>query len=84
MMSHFAESDHLDLAGEVLAFRFIGRAHSVGDELLELRNVRPAEPSARACAGQAEVDRGVVRVRRQPPRVKQVPAAGHPTHNLPR
>src|SRR6266496_6840649 len=43
---HFAESYLLDLVGELLAFRFIGRAHPVGDELLERRDVRPAEPGA--------------------------------------
>jgi hypothetical protein len=41
-VGHFAESDPLDLAGELLAFRFIASAHPVGDELLELRDVRPS------------------------------------------
>jgi hypothetical protein len=74
-VGHFAESDFLDLAGELLAFRFIASAHPVGDELLELRDVRPAEPGARARARQAEVYGGIDDVRRQPPREKQVPAA---------
>jgi hypothetical protein len=36
---HFAESDLLDLVGKLLPFRLIGRAHPVGDELLELRDI---------------------------------------------
>src|SRR6478672_1384057 len=62
-VGHFAESDFLDLAGELLAFRFIASAHPVGDELLELRDVRPAEPGARARARQAEVYGGIDDVR---------------------
>src|SRR5262249_47348906 len=71
----FAEGNFLDLAGELLAFGFIGRAHPIGDELLELRDVRPAEPGAWARARHAEVDGGIDHVRRHPPRVQQVPAA---------
>src|SRR6266700_7211445 len=41
---HFAESDFLDVVGDLLALRLIGRAHPVGDELLELRDIRPTEP----------------------------------------
>ena len=67
-VGHFAEGDLLDLVGELLAFCLIGRAHPVGDELLELRDVRPAEPGAWACAGHPEVDGGIDDVRSQPPR----------------
>src|SRR6266478_8193336 len=62
---HFAESDLLDLVGELLPFRLIGRAHPVRDELLELRDVRPAEPGARARARYAKVDGGIDDVRGQ-------------------
>src|SRR5260370_5257059 len=72
---HFAESDLLNLFGELLPFCLIGRAHPVGDELLELRTVRPAEPGTRACARHAEGDGGIDDLRPLPPRVKQVPAA---------
>src|SRR5262245_17952061 len=71
---HFAQSDLLNLIGELLAFRFIGRAHPVSHELLDLRDIGPAEPGARACARQAKVDGGIGDVRRMPPREKQVPA----------
>src|SRR4029434_418213 len=65
-----AESDLLDLFGELLPLRLIGRAHQVGDELVKLRDVRPAEPGARTCARHAEVHGGVADVCRSPPRVK--------------
>jgi hypothetical protein len=58
-----------------LIVSLIGRAHPVDDELLKLRDVRPAEPGARAGARNAEVDGGIDDVRPLPPRVKQVPAA---------
>src|SRR5262245_9027004 len=35
---HLAEGNLLDLIGDLLALRLIGRAHPVGDELLGLRN----------------------------------------------
>src|SRR5262249_34346448 len=42
----FAESDLLDLVGDLLSFHLVSCAHPVGDELFELRDVRPAEPRA--------------------------------------
>src|SRR5215475_709184 len=72
---NFAESDPLDLVGELLPFHLVGCAHPVGDELFELRNVRPAEPSARTCARYAKVDGGISDIRGGPPRMKQAPAA---------
>ena len=39
-VSNFAESDLLDLVGELLPFHLVGCAHPVGDELFELRDVR--------------------------------------------
>src|SRR5829696_4162949 len=52
----FAERDLLDLVGELLPFGLICRAHPFGHKLLELRDIRPAEPGARARARQTEVD----------------------------
>src|SRR5947207_10355793 len=67
------EGDLLDLVGELLALRLIGRTHPVGGELLELRDDGPTEPSACAGARHAEVNGGVDHVRGRPPRVKDVP-----------
>jgi hypothetical protein len=69
------EGDLLDLVGKLFPFRLIGRAQPVGSELLDLRNVRPAEPGVRTCARQSEVDSGVDDVRSMKPGVKYVPAA---------
>ena len=52
----FVERDLLDFVGELLPFGLICRAHPFGHKLLELRDIRPAEPGARARARQAEVD----------------------------
>src|SRR5258708_37489450 len=49
-VGNFAEGDPLDLIGELLPFRLIVRPHPVDPKLLELRNIRPAEPGVRTCA----------------------------------
>src|SRR5215813_15556735 len=71
---HFAESNFLDLVGELFLVSLSGHAQPVGDELVELRDVRPTKPGARACARDAEVDGRIEDVSALPPRVKQVPA----------
>src|SRR6266478_3292291 len=58
---HFAESDLLDFVGELLPFRLIGRAHPVGDELIELRDVRPP-----CLLGAAPVDFRAIWLRSRP------------------
>jgi hypothetical protein len=66
---HFAESHLLDFVGPKLPSRLIGRSHPVGDELLQLRDVRPAVPAAQP-AREAEVHgwiNDVSRNRFQPP-----------------
>src|SRR5262249_37830889 len=70
-----AESDLLDLVGELLPFHLVSCAHPVGDEFFEVRDVRPAEPSARTCARYAKVDSGISDIRGRPPRMKQAPPA---------
>jgi hypothetical protein len=40
---HFAESNLLDLVSHLLSLVLIGRTHPLGNELFELRHVRPAE-----------------------------------------
>src|SRR5262245_24867883 len=63
---NFAESDPLDLVGELLPFHLVSCAHPVGDKLFELRDVRPAEPSARTCARYAKMDGGISDIRGRP------------------
>src|SRR5215469_8234786 len=70
-IGHFAESDFLELFGELLPFRVIGCSNLVGDEFLKLRDVWPAVPCARASPGQAKVNSGIIYVRGQPPREKE-------------
>ena len=65
----------MDLVGEPCSLWLIGRAHPVGDELFELRNIRPAEPSAGSSPRYSEVYGRTDDVRRLPPSVKQVPTA---------
>src|SRR5215813_10986788 len=49
-VGNFAQSDPLDLVGESPSFWLIGGARPIGDKLFELRDIRPAEPGARATA----------------------------------
>src|SRR5262249_23080050 len=72
---HLVERDPLDVLGELLPLPLIVRAHPVGRELAEPRDIRPAEPGAWTGARHAEVDGGVDHVRGQPPGMKDVPAA---------
>src|SRR5262249_56208863 len=72
---YLSQSDCLDLVGELLAFRLIRRAHPLCCELVELRDVGPAEPGVLAGTQHPEMNCGIDQIRRLPPRVKQVPAA---------
>src|SRR5215475_8843711 len=56
---HFAESHLLDFVSQKFPSRLIGRSHPVSDELLQLRNVGPANPGAFAVAHDAQVDGGI-------------------------
>src|SRR5260370_14912239 len=63
---HFAKSDPLDVLGDQLALRLIGRTHPIGGQLLALRGVGPAEASVRARPGYAKVGGGADYVPRPP------------------
>src|SRR2546427_309132 len=65
----------LDLLGELLAPGLIAGPHEVGDELLQVRDLRPAEPGVGPGARHTEVHGRVHDVGGHPPRVQQVPAA---------
>jgi hypothetical protein len=71
---HFAESHLLDFVGPKLPSRLIGRSRPVGDELLQLRDVRPAVPAALP-AREAEVHGWINDVSPLQPSMEQVPAA---------
>ena len=71
---HFAESHLLDFVGPKLPSRLIGRSHPVGDELLQLRDVRPAVPAALP-AREAQVHGWINDVSPLQPSMEQVPAA---------
>jgi hypothetical protein len=72
---HLAERDLLNLVRELAAFRLIGRAYPVGNELLQLRHVGPAVPAALPSASDPEMDGRINNVRRLPPCKEQVPPA---------
>src|SRR5436190_8338063 len=74
-VGHFAESDPLDLVGEVLLFWLVGCARPVGYERLELGDVRPTEPGTRLGARQSKVNRGIDDVSGLKIRMEQVPPA---------
>src|SRR5262249_21695087 len=72
---HLVEGDLLDLLGELLAPRLIRRTDPVDGELVELGDLRPAEPGGRARARDAEVNGWIDDGGRRPPGVQDVPAA---------
>src|SRR5262249_37449472 len=61
------ESEFLYLSCQLLPLSFIGRAHPVADERVELRDVRPAEPGARAGTRYRKVHRWIHDVSSLPP-----------------
>jgi hypothetical protein len=67
---HLAESDLLHLLSQLLSLALIARAHPLGNESFELRDVRPTEIGALPAARDTEVDGRIDDVSRLPPSVK--------------
>jgi hypothetical protein len=63
----------LDLGGELLAFGLIGCLHPPSNEPLELRDVRPSDPSVRPSPRDAKVNGGIDDIGPPKLRVQQVP-----------